>query len=95
VMGLGIARAGETSGAALGVAGVGWRGTWLEPGRKVSGRVARPAAAGSVGKYSGPCWPQPASAATARPIPAALPTALAARARRLTKIRFMQNILEL
>ena len=66
-----------------------------EPGRRVSGRVARRAAAGSVGKYRRPCWPQPLKPATieaapikraaTKPAPLAL-TALTARANGLTKI---------
>jgi hypothetical protein len=45
------------------------------PGVSVSGRVARWAAAGPEGRYSGPRWPQPAMAA-----------ALAARTTVLTRI---------
>ena len=66
-----------------------------KPGRKVSGSVARRAAAASVGKYKGPCWPQPLKLATikaapikpaaAKPAPLAL-TALKARANGLTRI---------
>ncbi len=47
----------------------------VAPGVSVSGRVARWAAAGSEGRYSGPRWPQPAMAA-----------ALAARTSVLTRI---------
>jgi len=47
----------------------------VAPGVSVSGRVARCAAAGPEGRYSGPRWPQPAMAA-----------ALAARTSVLTRI---------
>jgi hypothetical protein len=33
-------------------------------GRMVSGKVARPCAAGAVGRNNGPFWPQAASSAT-------------------------------
>ncbi|BCN37575.1 hypothetical protein ALDI51_08940 [Alicycliphilus denitrificans] len=52
-------------------------------GLSVSGRVARCAAAGSVGRYSGPRWPQPRAAA------------LSARAIVLTRIWRALNIRKL
>ena len=48
-------------------------------GARVSGSVARLAAAGSVGRYSGPFWPQPAAAA-------AMQAASTTRGRALTRI---------
>ena len=46
-------------GVGAGVAGVGTTLLGLRIGLRVSGRVARFAAAGSVGRNSGPGWPQP------------------------------------
>jgi hypothetical protein len=90
-LGLGL-DAARRGGTALGVAPRGAGAiTGTVPGRNVSGSVARLAAAASVGKYKGPCCPQPDKTVPARPIAAVL----AARARRLIKIRFMQNILKL
>ena len=53
-------------------------------GSSVSGKVARWAAAASVGKYRGPCWPQPDK-----------PTALAPRTSVLTKILVKSNMVKL
>jgi len=52
-------------------------------GVNISGKVARPAAAGSVGRYSAPRCPQ---AATSPAVPTARQTMSAARARVLTRI---------
>ena len=76
------------------------------PGRSVSGKVARLAAAGSVGKYSAPCWPQPlrpAPMSPAAPMVTAMviatvtgiATARAAWAPVLTRIWGIHNILKL
>jgi hypothetical protein len=67
-------------------------GNFAVVGRSDSGKVARCVAAGSVGKYKAPCWPQ-----AARPAPktGARATALATRATRRPKIGVLNNILKL
>lgn len=55
------------------------------------GRVARLAAAGSVGRYRLPVWPQPLKVESAQ----AAMTASAAWLRVLTRIREVSNITEL
>ncbi|GAA6120315.1 hypothetical protein Acidovoranil_24180 [Acidovorax sp. FG27] len=79
------AEAGAAAGTACGGVADGWDGCrcWTK-GVSVCGRVARCAAAGSVGRNSGPRWPQPAIAAT-----------LAARAIVLTRIWEALNIAKL
>jgi len=78
------------SGVAGGAAGAGLAaGGWVAccrctNGVSVCGRVARWAAAGSVGRNNGPRWPQPATAAM-----------LAARAIVLTRIWEALNIIKL
>lgn len=68
------------------VAGAGVALGGLRSGFMASGRVARFAAAGSVGRYRGPGWPQPTSMAIAvvaipiEAIPIEAGSALSARA---------------
>jgi len=79
------------AGALAAAAGAG--AAWLEDedddedrrlsGVMSSGKVARPAAAGSVGRYSAPRCPQ---AATSPAVPTARQTMSAARTRVLTRI---------
>jgi len=54
-----LSGAGEGVGEGAGEAGVGTTLLGLRIGLRVSGRVARFAAAGSVGRKSGPGCPQP------------------------------------
>ena len=81
-----LALAGPAGGRAEdGLAGAGSSAAFTAlAGHKVWGKVARLAAAGSVGKYSGPCWPQ-----------ADRLTALSARTRVLTRILGKSNMVKL
>jgi hypothetical protein len=90
-------RHGVRTGAAVPVPvppGVGWvapgsgagAGAVGVPGRRTCGSVARLADAGSVGRYSGPRWPQPAKEAS---------RAMAAQARRVAPLHRMERTLDI
>src|SRR6185312_1058360 len=79
----------------VGMAGVPGVGSMDRPGRSVSSSVARCAAAGSVGRYSGPFWPQADNASKADAASATRPAATQAGRIAPAKILLMHNIAKL